>query len=105
MNTHRRALAILKTELSEIKTQTHRTLGQAACLDVFTSSAELTIASSSYLLQKSTINRAQVGLISCNFNFNSTTSHQCTDWKMANLSSSHSPQFGKNDMLNQISLN
>jgi hypothetical protein len=80
MNTHRRTFVILKTELPETTQKQPETLERLSSLDVFTSSHNATFISSQYLLHKSTINRAQAGLNTCTFNFNSKTSKQCTNW-------------------------
>ena len=81
MNTHKIALTILKTELVKPSYKQTETLECLSSLDVFTSSHNATYVFSQYPLQKSTITRARVGLKSCTFIFNSTSSNHCKDWQ------------------------
>jgi hypothetical protein len=85
MNTHKSALTIPKTELEKQSFKQTKTIERLSSLDVFTSSHNATFVFSPYPLQKSTISRARVGLKSCTFTFNSTSSNHFIDWPVVTL--------------------
>ncbi len=86
MNTHKSAFTIFKTELFKPTTQRKTgTIERLSSLDVFTSSHNESFVFSPYPLQKSTISRAQAGLLTCTFTFNSTSSNHCFDWQVVTM--------------------
>jgi hypothetical protein len=85
MNTQTIASTILKTELPKPTFTKTETIERLSSSDVFTSSHNASFVFSRYPLQKSTITRAQAGLKSCTFIFNSTSSDHCIDWPVVTL--------------------